>query len=76
MVKNQNLTVARGELPPADTWPEVWVIDNAKAQEAMDILSQAKSMQYTAADEWVCPGCGEKIEGQFTSCWNCGREKD
>ena len=20
---------------------------------------------------WVCPKCGEKIEGQFESCWKC-----
>jgi hypothetical protein len=22
--------------------------------------------------EWSCPDCGEKLEGQFTHCWNCG----
>jgi hypothetical protein len=30
------------------------------------------------ASDWVCPACGEKHEGQFTSCWKCGgtRETD
>lgn len=21
---------------------------------------------------WVCVHCGEQVEGQFDSCWNCG----
>src|SRR5438094_361851 len=21
---------------------------------------------------WICPGCGESIEPQFTDCWKCG----
>ncbi|MES1161895.1 MAG: DUF2007 domain-containing protein, partial [Rhizobacter sp.] len=21
---------------------------------------------------WVCPGCGEQIDGPFEQCWNCG----
>jgi hypothetical protein len=26
----------------------------------------------TGDDEtWTCPSCGERIDGQFTSCWNC-----
>jgi hypothetical protein len=23
------------------------------------------------ADDWICPRCGETIEGQFTECWKC-----
>lgn len=25
---------------------------------------------------WTCPACGERIEGQFTACWNCGTSND
>ena len=25
---------------------------------------------------WVCPGCGEKLEPQFDSCWSCGSRRD
>jgi hypothetical protein len=21
---------------------------------------------------WVCPHCGQDVEGQFAACWNCG----
>ncbi len=24
---------------------------------------------------WTCPACNEVVEGQFTSCWNCGTER-
>lgn len=24
---------------------------------------------------WICPKCGEHIEAQFNSCWNCGTGK-
>ena len=26
-------------------------------------------------DSWVCPACGEKSEGQFSSCWKCGADR-
>jgi predicted nucleic-acid-binding Zn-ribbon protein len=26
--------------------------------------------------EWRCPQCGEKVEEQFTECWNCGTAQD
>ena len=25
---------------------------------------------------WTCPKCGEKIEDQFDSCWNCAGKQD
>jgi hypothetical protein len=25
---------------------------------------------------WTCPKCGEKVEGQFDSCWSCGTKRD
>ncbi|MEP0845567.1 MAG: DUF2007 domain-containing protein [Phycisphaerae bacterium] len=24
---------------------------------------------------WTCGRCGERIEAQFTACWNCGAER-
>jgi hypothetical protein len=28
-----------------------------------------------AAEPWTCPQCGERIEGQFGVCWQCGAER-
>lgn len=24
---------------------------------------------------WACPNCGERLEGQFTTCWQCGQAR-
>ena len=24
---------------------------------------------------WVCARCGERLEGQFAQCWNCGADR-
>ncbi len=33
--------------------------------------------QYVAETfEWQCPGCGEQIERQFDTCWQCGTNRD
>ncbi|HLI56062.1 MAG TPA: DUF2007 domain-containing protein [Actinomycetota bacterium] len=24
---------------------------------------------------WECPGCGERLEAQFTECWKCGADR-
>ena len=25
---------------------------------------------------WICPACGDAIEGEFDACWSCGAERD
>jgi hypothetical protein len=60
---------AIGELP-AIHFPEVWV-DNEDLVPAERVL---KEFLHPAEDagRWVCPGCGETVEGQFDLCWKCG----
>lgn len=24
---------------------------------------------------WACPNCGERLEAQFTTCWQCGQAR-
>lgn len=48
--------------------PSVWVRVEDRARAA-DVLARA-DRRGTSAD-WTCPNCGERLEGQFTSCWNC-----
>src|SRR5258708_418494 len=52
--------------------PELWIIhdeDFAKAVELRDAWRATPSVELTP---WTCPGCGEKLEAQFSSCWKCG----
>ena len=67
IVRNQFLSSAMGELPPAECQPQVWVLDAADAARAEEILFRSEPH----GEAWTC-ACGEKLGGQFTQCWNCG----
>lgn len=71
-IRNEFLAGAAGELPPIDCWPELCV--EARFEERARRAIEAARRGERRAPDWTCPGCGERIEGQFTACWNCGRE--
>ena len=75
--RNQYVSGGVGELPPVDVTPELWV-EEAVFARAEAIVQQATSNENDMAAQWVCPECGETIEGQFAQCWQCGywREED
>jgi len=70
-VRGEHLMAAYGELPITyDTLPAIWLApeDRARARQRIE-----QALHGTGAGlGWVCPGCLEKLEAQFTECWNCG----
>ena len=70
VVKNEMLSSAMGELPPAECQAEVWVAQ-AEAQRAEEVLQRTAS-----GPEWTCRGCGEVLGPQFTQCWRCGAYRE
>ena len=58
-----------GELPPDQALPEVWVMDDQRLEAARGLLQQ---LRHPLPRRWVCPACGEDIDGPFEQCWNCG----
>jgi hypothetical protein len=58
-----------GDIPPDQALPEIWVFDDAQLERARALLAE---MQRPAWRHWLCPGCGERIDGPFEQCWNCG----
>ena len=67
VVRNEILSSAMGELPPAECQAELWVLDDLdQARAEKLLLSQAP-----AGPDWTC-GCGETLGAQFTQCWRCG----
>jgi hypothetical protein len=32
--------------------------------------------QNNIPENWICPGCGEPLEEQFSLCWNCGMSRE
>jgi hypothetical protein len=69
VVKNELLSSAMGELPPAECQIEVWVLRGEDADRAESILKASSSPKSGPA--WTC-ACGERCEAQFTQCWSCG----
>jgi hypothetical protein len=69
VVRNEILSSAMGELPPAECETEVWVVRDDDAARAEMVLKNSLSWKNEPA--WLCR-CGERCEGQFTQCWRCG----
>lgn len=64
-----------GDLPAFDTWPELWLEDEAQLERAQRIVQSitGKSRE-TPGQAWFCRGCQEQNDAAFAICWNCGRE--
>ena len=72
VVRNELLSSAAGQLPPADCQIELWVLRDADAERAETLLRYGAPPAAAAQGAWRCAGCGEVSEAQFTQCWNCG----
>ena len=67
-VRNEMLSSAMGELPPAECQAELWVSEEDAAR------AQALLNATVAGPDWTC-ACGETLGAQFTQCWSCGRSR-
>ncbi len=63
------LSSAVGDLPPDQTMPEIWVNEPEQVERAKALLEE---LQNPPQRQWFCRQCGEKIEGGFEQCWQCG----
>lgn len=71
-VRGEYLAGGIGELP-ADLCT-VWVMDDRRYEAAVVLIAGLVRGPSDPAhpSAWTCPGCGERLERQFTECWNCG----
>lgn len=69
-LRNIYLSGALGDLPFTETGPELWLATGEDETLAASILEEARLAP--AGAEWRCERCGERIEGQFAQCWQCG----
>jgi hypothetical protein len=58
-----------GDIPPDQALPEVWVHDDDQFERAKTLMFE---LQHPVWRHWLCRGCGERIDGPFDSCWQCG----
>ncbi len=66
-VRNEFLSSAMGEIPPAECQAELWVLHEGDAARAAEVLRRPP----VRGPDWRC-ACGETLGAQFTQCWNCG----
>ena len=69
LIRNQYLSSAMGELPPAECEAQIWVLNDADLTRAQQVLQHQD-----AGPDWTCV-CGELLGGQFTQCWRCGAQR-
>lgn len=69
-IRNQHLGSILGEMPFAETWPEVWVVNDLDFDRATQLITSVESESPSLS--WRCKQCGEENEGQFGACWSCG----
>lgn len=74
-IRNQYLSAAVGEIPPHEAWPQLWVSEQ-DLERAEKIVRDAGTDAPESKEVFVCPKCGEDVEGQFAECWNCGTAMD
>lgn len=76
VVRGEFLTGGLGELP-ADSC-SVWITDDAQFEQANELLIdflKGTNARRFSGENWQCPTCSEPLEGQFTTCWNCGTSR-
>lgn len=74
MIRNENLSTALGELPFMECSPEIWIMNDDDYPRAKEIVDAWRNAAIENHASWVCR-CGETVEGQFTSCWSCGKDR-
>ena len=62
--------------PIAPFYPELWVIQDEDFIKAAEIRDAWRATPAAIPSPWTCPGCGEQLDGQFTSCWKCGANRE
>lgn len=76
VIRNEQLSSAMGEIPFLECYPELWVIDDEVYPRARIIVEGWLETSSETSVPWICPECGERLDGQFGACWSCGYERE
>jgi hypothetical protein len=73
IVRGEHLTGGFGELPVDSCG--VWITDPGTKEKAERRVREFLQGTKPDAAPWFCDACGESLEGQFTACWHCCRNR-
>ena len=71
IVANEFASGGAGDLATFDTWPELWIEDESKLEQAQAIIQNIQTD--TESDDWFCRACQEQYDASFEFCWKCGQ---
>jgi hypothetical protein len=78
-IHREDLARLAGEVPFPECSAQLVIEPGADAERAQEIVREfaacpepVEGRPARNAGSWACPGCGERLEGQFTACWKCG----
>ena len=77
-IQNEGLSTLAGEVPFTECTMQILLENESDRGLANSILREmtgSHSPAAAACRTWNCIRCGERLESQFTACWNCGTEK-
>ncbi len=78
VVMGDSLGSARGDIPlTVETLPAIWINadDIPRARPLVERFILDNVSPTPPPPPWQCSNCNEHIEGQFTTCWNCGQDR-
>lgn len=76
LIKNDNLLTSGDGKGAVDYAQEIWILNDEDYSRAYEMAEPWRNSPVETHDPWPCSNCGETIEGQFTSCWKCGRQRE
>ena len=74
VILREQLAGVVGGIAPHDAWPEIWIHDDERLDEALQLIESSMEKSEMLGNPWQCKCCGEEIEAQFTQCWKCDTE--
>jgi hypothetical protein len=72
-LRNEQLSQA---LPATPFNLELWVADDEDFPRAQALCQVWLHPPPDATGTWACPQCGQRLRGQFDSCWKCGAKRE
>lgn len=64
-----------GEIPVDQCGPDLWIEHERDREAALQIIDGRADDAAGRRPFWHCGNCGEWLEPQFTSCWQCSAER-
>lgn len=68
---NENAQGAAGEIPFANAYPDIWVINDSDAERGKEVVGRYERSPIDTGIVF-CKSCGEENPRNFQLCWHCG----